>query len=161
MQSATPLRRPTILCIDDRISSLHVRKILLERQGYTVFLASSPAEGLTVLAQSRVDLVVLDYNFPGGNMNGELLARRIRELHPDVKTVMLSGMPDVPPSAVTSVDAFCMKGRSPLDLLQVISELIPSGRKLPARVTPEQVIKKSRELIDQSMQLRQKYKRKL
>ena len=32
---------PTALCIDDNRQSLHIRKLLLEMQGYTVFTADS------------------------------------------------------------------------------------------------------------------------
>ncbi len=116
---ATRDAQSTILCVDDDATGLTIRKMLLEAEGYEVLVASSGAEGLQVLARSRVDAVILDYLMP--TMNGAEVARSIRQNWPDLPIVMLSGYPDdVPDDALHLVNAFVMKGGAPEELLMVI-----------------------------------------
>ena len=42
--------RPLILCVDDEENQLAVRKLVLEREGYSVLTASSGQQALDLLA---------------------------------------------------------------------------------------------------------------
>jgi len=53
-----------VLCVDDELIGLQVRKILLERAGYRVLTAPDGAAGLEVFAAEPVEVVVLDYSMP-------------------------------------------------------------------------------------------------
>jgi len=122
---STPVNPPArILCVDDRISSLEVRRALLSTVGYEVLIASDPESALAITEQEHVDLVVLDYSFPGHPSGGEL-ARELRAKHPALPLIMLSGYPDLPASARDSVDCLIVKGLAkPSDLLQAIKRLL-------------------------------------
>jgi CheY-like chemotaxis protein len=63
--------------MDDRVSSLEVRRTMLSQMGYEVLIASDPPCALAIMDKVEVDLVILDYSFPG-QMNGEQLAGVIR-----------------------------------------------------------------------------------
>ncbi len=117
---------PRILCVDDRVSSLEVRRALLTAIGYDVLIASDPPSALAITETVDVDLVVLDYSFPG-YVSGDELARELRAKKPGLPLIMLSGYPDLPDSAVASVDALIIKGvGGPVDLLKTIARLLPS-----------------------------------
>jgi CheY-like chemotaxis protein len=128
--------------VDDRISSLEVRRALLTAAGYHVFIASDPPSALAITSKVEVDLVILDYNFPG-QMSGEELACRLRAANPKLPLIMLSGVPDLPDSAAASVDVLILKGSGrPTDLLEVIAKLVQrthsgqnSGTKQKPRAT--------------------------
>lgn len=82
----------TILVVDDEE---HVRSALtafLEREGYTVLSAEGPTEGLAILRAQPVKLVISDQNMP--DMNGIEFFRLIRERHPQVCRIMLTGDPE-------------------------------------------------------------------
>jgi CheY-like chemotaxis protein len=116
---------PRILCVDDRVSSLEVRRALLTTIGYDVLIASDPPSAIAITDKVEVDLVILDYSFPG-HMCGEELARRLRAANPKLLLIMLSGVPELPDSAAASVDLLLMKGVGrPTDLLQAIARLLP------------------------------------
>jgi CheY-like chemotaxis protein len=113
--------RKTLLCVDDEVVGLKVRKIILERQGYDVLTASEGAEGLQVFAEHEVDAVVLDYFMPG--MNGGVVASAMKQSKPDVPIILLSAYITLPDSVMNTVDAFITKGDSPEILLNKIAEL--------------------------------------
>ncbi|HZP64235.1 MAG TPA: response regulator [Terriglobales bacterium] len=108
-----------ILCIDDDVVGLQMRKLLLEAQGYEVLTAPTGQQGLAEMAKQRVDMVVLDYQMPA--MNGGEVAGLIRHKWPRVPIVMLSGYPDDAPAEIRElVDAFVTKGDSTPQFLSVI-----------------------------------------
>lgn len=117
-------KTPRILCVDDRVSSLEVRRALLTTVGYDVLLASDPPSALAITNKVQVDLIILDYNFPG-QMSGQELAHQLRAANPALPLIMLSGVPDLPDSAAASVDVLLTKGAGrPTDLLQAIARLL-------------------------------------
>src|SRR5690349_19570439 len=67
---------PKVLCIDDQVSGLHVRKIFLEASGYAVLTASTGREGLQMRKSQPMAAVVLDYRMP--EMDGGPVAGAIR-----------------------------------------------------------------------------------
>lgn len=66
----------TILVADDQPQNLRLLDAVLSPRGYRVITASSGTEALTALAESAIDLVLLDILMPG--MDGHEVCRRIR-----------------------------------------------------------------------------------
>ena len=116
-----PVSKKTLLCVDDEIVGLGVRKIILERQGYNVLTASAGAEGLDVFHGNEVDAVVLDYYMPG--MNGGTVASEMKKAKPQVPIILLSAYLQLPDAVMGNVDAFVVKGDAPEILLSKIAEL--------------------------------------
>jgi len=115
------MAKPLILCIDDDLVGLQMRKLLLEAQGYDVLTAATGDQGLAELAKHRVDMVVLDYRMPA--MNGGEVAALIRHEWPHLPIVMLSGfVDDVPEEIRELIDALVTKGGSTPQFLQVIKQ---------------------------------------
>lgn len=67
----------TLLVIDDEPQIRKFLRISLASQGYKVLEASSGAEGLSVAALNKPDLVVLDLGLP--DMDGQQVLRDLRE----------------------------------------------------------------------------------
>jgi CheY-like chemotaxis protein len=81
----------TILVVDDDVLVRSVARKALESKGYTVLQAASGQEALEVCARDpqAVDLVLSDVVIPG--INGLELTRRIRECHPNIRVLLMSG----------------------------------------------------------------------
>jgi len=123
---------PTVLCIDDHRESLQIRKLLLETQGYSVLTAANGPEGLRLLAENRVDIIVLDYVMP--DMDGLAVATAIRERRAGIPVVLLTGYPkELLQELLDIVDACVTKGQSPDLLLGELRRLTGGARKPPAR----------------------------
>jgi len=114
---------PKILCIDDQAMGLQVRKIFLESFGYEVLLANSGRQGLDIIRKEPVDAVVLDYRMP--EMDGEAVAREIRQILPQLPIVLLSGfISEIPSELHEQVNGFVAKGSPPEDLLTMLKNLV-------------------------------------
>ena len=112
-----------VLCVDDELIGLEVRKILLERAGYRVLTALDGPLGLQAFEKEPVDLVILDYSMPG--MHGGEVATRMRQLKPQVPILLLSAYVGLPSEVTSLVDLYMTKGEGPDTLLTKIDSLLP------------------------------------
>jgi adenylate cyclase len=69
--------RPQVLVVDDQPANLRLLEAILTPRGYDVRMAGSGEEALKAIADSEVDLVLLDIVMPG--LDGYEVCRRIRE----------------------------------------------------------------------------------
>ncbi|MBF0202066.1 MAG: response regulator, partial [Desulfamplus sp.] len=81
----------TILLVEDEPAILKMTKMMLERKGYAVISAATPAEALEKAKNySRpIDLLMTDVVMP--EMNGRELAEKIIYLYPGIKRLFMSG----------------------------------------------------------------------
>jgi len=120
-------RSPAVLCIDDNVLGLAVRKAMLETRDYTVFTAENGPEGLEIAARQPIDLVVLDYEMP--EMDGGRVAQRLRRDCPSVPILLLTGYPGrIPKSLLAAVDAFVVKGSPPDVFLKEVERIARAER---------------------------------
>ena len=122
--------RATILCIDDEENQLVLRKLMLERAGYRVLTAESPAEAIRLFGSDTVDLVIVDYYMPG--MNGLALAREILR-QKKLPVVVLSAYAELPGESIGTADTWIMKGTASEELLRRIAELLSRSSSLADR----------------------------
>ncbi|MFL6631970.1 MAG: EAL domain-containing protein [Massilia sp.] len=81
--------QPTVLLVDDEPSIVSSLKRLLRGDGYRILTANSGREGLQLLAEHTVDLIVSDQRMP--EMTGVEFLRKVRQLYPDTVRIVLSG----------------------------------------------------------------------
>jgi DNA-binding response OmpR family regulator len=123
----------TILCIDDEENQLVLRKLMLERAGYRVLTAESPAQAIALFGSDTVDLVIVDYYMPG--MNGLALAREILQ-QKKLPIVVLSAYAELPGESIGTADMWIMKGTGSEELLRRIAELLSRSSALADRGRP-------------------------
>ena len=115
-------KKHLVLCIDDELIGLQVRKLLLERAGYSVLAAQNGKAGLEVFAAEPIEAVVLDYSMPG--MHGGEVAARMRLLKPTVPILLLSAYVGLPPEVTSLVDLYMTKGQGAALLLEKLRSLV-------------------------------------
>ena len=116
------MNKKVLLCIDDELNGLLIRRMFLESQGYEVLIATHVDDGLQLFDQSHVDAVVLDYYMP--EMDGGHLARKLKERRPEIPIVMLSAFVTLPEYAMSNTDAYVVKGDAPRKLLNTLDRLL-------------------------------------
>jgi two-component system, OmpR family, response regulator CpxR len=115
-----------ILCVDDNEQALSVRKFMLETRGYRVLASLVPDEALEVFRQGGIDLVLSDLTMP--RMDGNELARRMKEIAPEVPILLISGSVKAYERAICG-DCFLPKGAcSSLDVLDRVRMMLARKR---------------------------------
>jgi len=82
-----------ILIVDDDIAVQATIRILLERAGHSVVVASDGRKGLTIVEAGTFDLLFLDIFMPG--MDGLEAMRLIHQQQPLIPIIVISGRPIV------------------------------------------------------------------
>jgi two-component system cell cycle response regulator DivK len=77
---------PTILVVDDNATNLKLACYVLESEGYRVLRAGNASEAMSVVAQSRPDLILMDIQMPG--MDG-LAMTRILKADPTLSSIRI------------------------------------------------------------------------
>ena len=111
-----------ILCVDDELVGLRVRKLLLERAGYTVLTAVDGTTGLELFKREPVEAVVLDYAMPG--MHGGEVASLMRQAKPDIPILLLSAYIGLPTEVTSVVNLYMTKGEGAPVLLKKLNSLL-------------------------------------
>ena len=128
--------RDLILCVDDEENQLAIRKVVLERAGYSVLTASSGQQALNLLDAHKIDLVLSDHLMPG--LLGTKLAHRIKERNPNLPVILLSAVNELPEDA-SSADLFMSKLDGPVVMCQNISEVLSRSKNggVPSSLQPQ------------------------
>ena len=125
-----PVSRPVILCIDDEDLGLEIRKMVLEREGFTVLTAKDGQSGISVFDTEQIDAVVLDYAMPG--MDGGKVAAILRQRRPDIPILMLSAYVALPEEVMRVISISATKGDGAFTLVDKLKGLLqtnaPEGR---------------------------------
>jgi len=93
-QRSNLLKGARLLIVDDDTKALRLMTSAIERAGATVGAAASGEEGLEMAANSDYDLMITDVQMPG--IDGIELMRRVKDLIPDMETIVVTGHGDIP-----------------------------------------------------------------
>lgn len=83
----------TLLLVDDEEDIGSALARLLRRDGYKILRASSGKEGMEMLAQHEVGVVISDQRMP--EMSGAEFLTKVKELYPNTIRIVLSGYADL------------------------------------------------------------------
>ncbi len=78
-----------VLLVDDEVGFTAGMKKVLSSRGFYVKEARDGLTALSLIAEERFDVVVLDIKMPG--MDGNQVFREISRLAPDVRVIVLTG----------------------------------------------------------------------
>jgi CheY-like chemotaxis protein len=121
--------RPVILCIDDEDLGLEIRKMVLEREGFSVLTAKDGASGVAIFDAEQIDAVMVDYAMPG--MDGGQVAAILRKRKPDMPILMLSAYVALPDDVMRVVSATATKGDGAFTLVEKLKELLQANAPDP------------------------------
>ena len=125
-----------VLVVDDEASIRRSLEGVLKDEGFPVVLAEDGESAIRLLMTTRPALVLLDIWMPG--MDGLETLRKIKEIHPDLPVVMVSGHATISTAiAATRLGAVDFLEK-PLDLsgtIQLVRRVISAKQK---KAEPEQ-----------------------
>jgi PAS domain S-box-containing protein len=117
----------TILLVEDEELLLNAVELLLESNGYTVFIAHDGAEAVESYTrhQSEIDLVVTDLGLPV--MTGMEEFKKLKEINPNVTVIFASGFidPDIKSELlIAGAQFFLQKPYVADEILKIIREAL-------------------------------------
>ncbi len=92
---------PTVLCVDDEPNILASLRRALRTPDLCILTAGSGAEGLAMLRETPIDVVISDMRMPG--MDGALFLEQVQDAWPDTIRILLTGHADMS-AAVAAVN---------------------------------------------------------
>ncbi len=117
-------RNPTILLVDDEekfIDSLAERARL---KGFQPFPTRTGPEAIGIVKREKIDIAIVDYKMPG--MDGLTTITKLKEIHPGIKTVLLTGFGDEKiKEAAEALDSVYLKKDEMRDLWDFIRQFDP------------------------------------
>ena len=81
----------TILLVEDEEAILTLTRVMLEKLGYTVLAAQSPAQAISMVQNHSEDLHLLITDVVMPEMNGRELAEKLQAVRPGLKCLYMSG----------------------------------------------------------------------
>lgn len=121
------MNSPTVLCIDDHLPVLNLRKAILEAHGYCVKIAPNGHAAMKVLQETPVAAVLLEYKLEG--MDAEAVACHIKQRFPSLPIVLLSAYSDMPERILWLVDEYVMKSELPDRLVGIMERATQPERR--------------------------------
>lgn len=92
-QAAPPGSNEKVLIVDDNEDVREVAALIISSLGYEVLTAEDAAQALALIDRKHdIDLMVSDIVMSGG-VDGVELARRARQVRPDLPILLMSGYP--------------------------------------------------------------------
>ncbi|EGW20029.1 response regulator [Methylobacter tundripaludum] len=88
----------TLLLVDDEVNIINALKRTLRPDGYTILTANNGEEGLALLAEHEVGVIISDQRMP--HMTGVEFLRKVKLLYPKTLRIVLSGYTEL--ESVTS-----------------------------------------------------------
>ena len=89
----SPERQAVILVVDDEEMVLvSIKSFLMLETDYEVLTANSPPEGVEIVKQRTIDLVISDYLMP--EMDGITFLMQVKNLQPHTIRILLTGYAD-------------------------------------------------------------------
>ncbi len=110
-----------ILCVDDEVAALALRRLVLSSAGYEVLTAADGAAALELFRCFHVDLVITDHRLPG--LTGTQLAAEMKRLKPAIPIVLFSGLVEAPLGS-EHANLVITKGMPAVEFLREVGNLI-------------------------------------
>ena len=119
-----------ILIVDDEPSIIVPVQFLMEQNGYDVMVAFSGEEAMEIIAEKKVDLILLDIMLPV--IDGFEVCQRVRE-NPrwnKIKIILLTALgsdANVEKGLALGADAYITKPFSNVDIVEQVKELLENS----------------------------------
>ncbi len=116
-----------ILLVDDEENILTIFRLVLESRGYGVDTASTAEEALVKVGSNKYTICLLDLNLP--DMHGTELVRRIHQIDPGMKKLMVTGESsgiDMATARNNGADGFILKPVNKAALISAVETALES-----------------------------------
>ncbi|MFW5957678.1 MAG: response regulator, partial [Desulfosalsimonas sp.] len=123
----------SVLLVDDEQPIVEIQQMILEGLGYRVAARTSSVEALEAFRSNpdKFDIVVTDMVMP--NMNGDRLARKLKEIRPDIPVILCTGFSRKPDVSRDNhvIESVLMKPVGKAEIAKTLRNLLDKARLQP------------------------------
>jgi DNA-binding response OmpR family regulator len=125
-----------ILLVDDDLTQLRIRELVLSSAGFLVCVAHNARSALESLKsmQGEIGLVITDHNLP--ERNGSELVRELRLAYPTLPVMVLSGMPGIEPQYEGLDVIIRLKPLPAPEFIKLVRDFLPRDGTQPGSELP-------------------------
>lgn len=134
----TDKKEHTILIVDDEKEVVTMLKRTLERRGYEVVTAFDGEQGLEVLSQTNVHVVICDIVMP--KLDGVAFIKEVKKHNPAVEVIMITGNSTVDRCVEVVEHGACGYLIKPVDIAEVLEHINRAERNI---VEKKEMLKKA------------------
>ena len=123
--AASNAPRSKVLVVEDEfLIRLTLLEVLMD-EGYDVLESENGPDAVALVAgDPAISLLLTDIQMPGG-MDGHAVARRARELRPDLPVIFMTGAPDTADGQVAGTrNMYLAKPYSPSDMCAAVRQML-------------------------------------
>ncbi|NOX88589.1 MAG: sigma-54-dependent Fis family transcriptional regulator, partial [Calditrichaeota bacterium] len=135
-----------ILVIDDEPSQIISIKTFLKRRQYQVFTAQSGKEGLEILRNHPIDMVLTDYRMP--DISGLNVVREAQKINPEIPVVVITAYSQIEEAVQVMKEGAFDYLSKPIDL-DALEMLIKKARERQYLISENKILRE---------QLQEKYR---
>jgi DNA-binding response OmpR family regulator len=111
-----------ILCVDDDVAALELRRAILERAGHQVDVQTSVPQAIEKVMSRAYDAVVTDWRLGGHTARGLIQAAKV---NPQMPVVVISGfVAEAFQSAEPLANLYLDKPVNPSELMEILDVLL-------------------------------------
>ena len=121
-----PTRKPLIYVVDDEPLLLDLAQLSLQSDGYEIKRFLDPESAVQAFAKESPKPMLLISDFAMKAMNGLELIEQCKKLHPQLKTILVSGTAgaEIVHQAPVKIDDFMSKPYLPTSLSLLVKRLL-------------------------------------
>ena len=119
MRLPSYLAKPLILCVDDDSAQLHLRKAVLEKNGFNVLCVNNVDDAIATFRETPVCCTIADHMLLG--QSGLGLAKELKNIKREVPIILFSGT--MPPN-LQNIDVYINKGESTSDFVRIVRQVV-------------------------------------
>jgi DNA-binding NtrC family response regulator len=122
------MSQPSILVVDDELLIRDLLYDFFQGQGWQIAVAENATKALEILDSRQVDVLLTDIKMP--DMDGLALTARVREDHPGLPVVLMTGYPSVDTAVMAlrqRVADYIIKPFNINQLYKVVESQVGSG----------------------------------
>jgi DNA-binding NtrC family response regulator len=122
----TSKKKPLIYLVDDQPMLLDLAEVSLQAEGYALKKFQHPEAALESFRKAKTKPALLITDYAMGKMNGLELMEKCKQLHPNLKTILMSGTTgaEIVLESAVKVDRFLGKPYQPANLSELVRRVL-------------------------------------
>jgi len=146
-----------ILVSDDEPPVRELLKLVLQGEGYNVFIASDGIEALEIVKKTPIDIAILDIRMP--RLNGIETLKEIKTIAPNIEVIIITGFADFESLRRSMVEYgafdYLLKPFKTPDITTVIKKAVLKHDSVQKKEPGDKIFQLERDFLERTRELRE------